>query len=294
VDDLDHAAALFEGGQLAEAAHSLSRIIQQSPANARALGLLGKVAAAAGDHARARELFAASERAAGLPPGGQMSDILASSFPGVTFGQDVQCIGVSGTRIGQGTCVGDGTWFNLALRDKTVRMVVGECVLVGRRNSFSSGTYLEIGSFTICAPNVFVASTEHQIEGNHLKPMLHSGIVDHGRLVIEENCWLGVNAVVVGGFTVGRGSVVGANAVLRQSLPPFCVAVGAPARIVKMYNPATQEWQAVKTEADQLRIMDARTKHPLPSREELLAQLKTANQGRPVSPILAGRGEHLV
>lgn len=290
-DDLDRAAALIERGALVEAAQSLSRIVQQHPANARALTLLGQVAAGTGDTVRAGELFAAAKRAGGTSatPG----DPLAAAFPGVSFGRDVQCLGIGATRIGRGSCIGDGTWINAATRDGEVRMVIGECVLVGRRATLSSGSYLEIASFTIFGPNVFVSSSEHEYQGNHHTPMLRTGNRDHGRLVIEENCWLGVNAVVSGGITVGRGSVVGANCVLRQSIPPFSVVVGSPARIVRMYDPLADAWQAVGSEADQARIMEARAKRPVPERAELLAQLHAVNQGRAIPAILAGRGEHL-
>jgi acetyltransferase-like isoleucine patch superfamily enzyme len=167
-------------------------------------------------------------------------------------------------------------------------------VLIGRRSHLSSGTHLEIGAFTLLGPNVYVASIEHQYEGNNLRPMLQTGMRDLGRLVVEENCWLGMNSVVSGGFTVGRGSVVGANAVLRESVPPFSIAVGSPARVVRMYNPATDKWEAASSAEDRARIEAARQKHPLPSRAEFLAQLHQANQGRAVPAIVGGRSEHIV
>ncbi len=57
---------------------------------------------------------------------------------------------------------------------------------------------------------------------------------EHSRpIVVGEDCWLGMNAAVMPGITIGRGCVVGANAVVTHDLPPYCVAVGAPARVVK-------------------------------------------------------------
>jgi acetyltransferase-like isoleucine patch superfamily enzyme len=52
-------------------------------------------------------------------------------------------------------------------------------------------------------------------------------------IVVEEDCWLGMNSVIMPGVTVGRGCVVGSNAVVTRDLPPYSVVVGAPARIVR-------------------------------------------------------------
>jgi acetyltransferase-like isoleucine patch superfamily enzyme len=43
--------------------------------------------------------------------------------------------------------------------------------------------------------------------------------------------WIGANAVLLDGADIGRGSVVGAAALVRGALPEFCIAVGAPARV---------------------------------------------------------------
>lgn len=51
-------------------------------------------------------------------------------------------------------------------------------------------------------------------------------------VVIEDDCWLGINVVVCPGVTVGRGTVVGANAVVTSSTLPYSIVAGAPARLI--------------------------------------------------------------
>lgn len=55
-----------------------------------------------------------------------------------------------------------------------------------------------------------------------------------GRPVIEDSVDIGAGAVIVGGITVGRGAVIGANAVVTRSVPPFAVVAGVPARVVRI------------------------------------------------------------
>jgi serine acetyltransferase len=50
---------------------------------------------------------------------------------------------------------------------------------------------------------------------------------------------------LIGELTVGRGSVVGANSVLRKAVPPLSITVGSPARVVRMFNPISEQWEPV-------------------------------------------------
>lgn len=56
--------------------------------------------------------------------------------------------------------------------------------------------------------------------------------------VIEDNVDIGVGAVIIGPITVGRGTVIGANAVVNRDIPPYSLAVGVPARVIRrLSNP---------------------------------------------------------
>jgi len=50
---------------------------------------------------------------------------------------------------------------------------------------------------------------------------------------IEDDCWLGANVVVLKGVTLGKGVIIGANSVVTRSIPPFCIAAGIPAKVIK-------------------------------------------------------------
>jgi len=63
--------------------------------------------------------------------------------------------------------------------------------------------------------------------------------------IIEEEAHIGANSVVVAGVTIGRRSQVGAGSVVTKDVPPFSVAVGNPARIIKRYNEISGQWERV-------------------------------------------------
>ena len=52
-------------------------------------------------------------------------------------------------------------------------------------------------------------------------------------MVIEDDCWIASNAVILAGVTIGKGSVVAAGAVVTESVPPFSVVGGVPAKLIK-------------------------------------------------------------
>ena len=51
-------------------------------------------------------------------------------------------------------------------------------------------------------------------------------------VIIEDDVWIGLNAVILQGVTIGRGTIVGAGAVVNKSIPPWSIAVGVPARVI--------------------------------------------------------------
>lgn len=50
---------------------------------------------------------------------------------------------------------------------------------------------------------------------------------------IEDDCWIGWGTVITQGVTIGKGCIVGANSVVTKDLPPYSIAVGAPAKVIK-------------------------------------------------------------
>jgi len=68
---------------------------------------------------------------------------------------------------------------------------------------------------------------------HHIDPV-RRGIRPAARpIILEENVWIGARAIVLGGVTIGSGSVIGAGSVVTRDVPPLSVAAGQPARVIK-------------------------------------------------------------
>jgi len=90
---------------------------------------------------------------------------------------------------------------------------------------------LRIGNDVRIAPQVMIMPTNHIFEDPDV-PIRKQGIKGKG-IQIEDDVWLGVGAIVLDGVTIGKGSVIGAGAVVTKDIPPYSVAVGVPAKVVK-------------------------------------------------------------
>ena len=128
-----------------------------------------------------------------------------------------------------------GRWVHLGV-DTALRCHEGTLTLGDKSNlarGISVNCYLdvEIGANALFADNVYISDFDHRFDD------LTRAIKDQGiaksRVRIERDVWLGTKVTVCRGVVIGEGTVVGANAVVTQDLPPFSVAVGVPARVVK-------------------------------------------------------------
>ena len=62
---------------------------------------------------------------------------------------------------------------------------------------------------------------------------IHGQGIEFGPIVIEDYVWIGGRANIMAGVTIGKGSVIGAGAVVTRDIPPYSVAVGVPAKVIK-------------------------------------------------------------
>lgn len=218
-------------------------------------------------------------------------NIPENHFKEVSIGLNCQFIGMNNITIGKGSCVGDNSWLNVCIRDEKIRMTIGETVLIGRQSVISAANILTIGAYCVFAPRVYISNADHLYKNIDL-PILCQGFVQDKILVIEENCWFGINCVIIGNITVGRGSVVAANAVVTKDIPPFSVVAGAMSEIIKMYNPKTKTWDRVQSQSEIDNIIFLREQFPLPGRDEYLEKLKKSNLTS-IEPIVGGGNIHI-
>jgi acetyltransferase-like isoleucine patch superfamily enzyme len=124
----------------------------------------------------------------------------------------------------------------------TCSLEIGSGTNLGAFNHIYATRSVVIGANVLTANGVYISDNVHSYE-DVTKPIKQQGVRQLADTAIGDGSWLGHN-VCVFGARVGRNCVIGANSVVTRDVPDHCVAVGAPARIVRRYDAATASWHA--------------------------------------------------
>jgi acetyltransferase-like isoleucine patch superfamily enzyme len=120
-------------------------------------------------------------------------------------------------------------------------VLIGDDTLVGIGNVIIGP--VTIGNHVILAQNVVVSGLNHQYTDT-TKP-IKSQPVQTKLIVIHDECWIGANSVITAGITIGKHAVIAAGSVVTKDIPAYAVAAGSPARVIKLYNHESGEWEKV-------------------------------------------------
>lgn len=120
---------------------------------------------------------------------------------------------------------------------------IGDNFNATRNLTIQSCGPLLIGNDVLIASDVFICNYDHGITnlgGSYLNNELYSMPTK-----IEDGVWIGDKAIVLKGVTIGKHAIIGAGAVVTKSIPPYSIAVGNPATVIKRYNFASKTWERV-------------------------------------------------
>jgi acetyltransferase-like isoleucine patch superfamily enzyme len=131
--------------------------------------------------------------------------------------------------VGEGTLLEPGVWIT-APGDARVRIGAGTFLNLG--TMVAAVELVEIGDNCMFANGCFVTDGNHRFDDPD-KPVTWQGFTTKGPTRVGDDVWCGANVVITTGVTVGERCVIGANSVVTQDVPPFSIAAGAPAKVIK-------------------------------------------------------------
>jgi acetyltransferase-like isoleucine patch superfamily enzyme len=110
-------------------------------------------------------------------------------------------------------------------------LVIGNDTWIGQFCYINSAGGVEIGSRVGIGPAVKIMSSKHGEEGRDVPVLLCD--LEFAQVVVEDDCDIGMGAIILPGVTVGKGSIVGAGAVVTKDVEPYSVVAGVPAKKIK-------------------------------------------------------------
>lgn len=170
----------------------------------------------------------------------------------VTFGAHVSIRHPHKIRIGDHVVIDDGCQLDAKGADNS-GITIGSHVVMGRNSilqckngDITLGDHVNIGvncditssNRVVIGAKTLVAAYAYIVGGGHAFDRADQAVMDQGRVAhgidVGAASWIGAHAVVLDGTSVGEGAIIGAGSVVTKSLPAGAIAVGAPARVVRM------------------------------------------------------------
>jgi len=139
--------------------------------------------------------------------------------------------------LGKNSTIEDFSTINNGVGD----VIIGDNTLIGMSNVIIGP--VNIGNNVIFAQNIVVSALNHQYTDVNVP--IHKQQVIVSPIIIEDDCWIAANAVITAGVTIGKHSVVAGGAVVTKNIPPYSVAAGNPAKVIKQYDHKTETWVRV-------------------------------------------------
>lgn len=111
----------------------------------------------------------------------------------------------------------------------------GSDIIIGDMCQINERVYIQcgkIGNYVLIAPNTSILGKFHVYDKVDI-PMALQGITKGIPPVIEDDVWIGRNVVIMPGVTIGKGSIIGSNAVVTKSIEPYSIVGGVPAKLIR-------------------------------------------------------------
>ena len=144
----------------------------------------------------------------------------------------LHCLSLRGVKFGSYTSIDRNLWLSCGVvTGNEGYFEIGERSYIGPNAVMGAGGTIIIGSHVQMGPNVTITAENHVFSDPERR--IDEQGVSHEGVHIEDECWIGGGVIVLDGVCIGQGSVVGAGALVTKSIPPYSVAVGVPARVIR-------------------------------------------------------------
>lgn len=124
-------------------------------------------------------------------------------------------------------------------------VIINDYVHIGATNRVIIGNNVLIGS------KVLIIDHNHgdyfsDLQSSPSETPAERILTNDQEVIIEDNVWIGEHVCILPNTRIGFGSIIGAGAVVSRDIPPFSIAVGNPARVVKRYSKEENKWVKVE------------------------------------------------
>lgn len=154
--------------------------------------------------------------------------------------KDIFLIGNKYISVGDNTIIGSRAvltaWDEYGNDKYKPQITIGSNVCLGDDCHITAINKIEIGDNVLVGKKVTITDNSHGKSNMHsliISPVKRS-LYSLGPVYIEDGVWVGDKVTILPNVRIGKNSIIGANAVVTKNIPPNCIAVGIPAKIIKV------------------------------------------------------------
>ena len=117
------------------------------------------------------------------------------------------------------------------------RIEIGEGCQLSGTSITARSQRIRLGREVLVAPNCIIVDSDFHAPWPPEDRATAPGTEHDKPVDIGDHAWIGLNSIVLKGVTIGQGAIIGAGSVVTRDVPPFCLAAGAPARVLRDLSP---------------------------------------------------------
>jgi acetyltransferase-like isoleucine patch superfamily enzyme len=125
------------------------------------------------------------------------------------------------------------------------KLIIGNRVTINDGSMVNAAKLVHIKDHVKIAQHCYIGDNSHKYTDVNI-PIRYQGIDKVKPIIIDEGAWIGSKVTISPGVKIGKNAVIGANSVVTNDIPAFSVAVGIPAKVIKLYNKETDTWERVQ------------------------------------------------
>lgn len=181
------------------------------------------------------------DRAGEIVPGTRAGDAFGHLGEGSCIGFPAATLmGVGSIHIGSRTLIGRHVTLSVGYGPDDTNvperaLVIGDRCVIGTRTSLTAHSSITVGDDVWFGQDVFVSDASHGYQ--ELETPIGQQLGVHQPVVVGAGSWVGHGAIILPGTTIGRNVVVAAGSVVRGTVEDYAVVGGAPARVLRRYEP---------------------------------------------------------
>lgn len=155
-------------------------------------------------------------------------------------------------RMGENFAAGPGLWLEAVYRYNQQlfepQIILGDNVSLSNGVHIAATTFVQIGSDVLVGSGVLITDHNHgsysgESPSSPDEPPARRLLEAGRRTVIGDRVWIGDGVVVTAGSCIGDGAIVGANSVVVGTVQAGAIVAGAPARVIKVFDPVSGQWK---------------------------------------------------